>query len=90
MNSHADHTFAKHSKLKPLADKWWDAIQQAGVSRRILGHLQEAQPEHPFSPELQQDMAKIAAETLLPTCSIEQALHISAGQPYTGFNCCRH
>ena len=80
MNSHADRTFAKHSKLKPLADKW-DAIQQAGASRRILEHLQEAQPEHPFST-LQQDMAKIAAETLLPTCSMEQASHISAGQPY--------
>ena len=74
MNSHADHTFAKQSKLKPLADKWWDAIQQAGASQRILEHLQEAQPE--------QDMARIAAETLLPSCSTEQALRISAGQPY--------
>ena len=75
------HSPSKAS-LKPLADKWWDAIQQAGASHRILEHLQEAQPEHPFSTELQQDMARIAAETLLPTCSVEQALHISAGQPY--------
>ena len=62
MSSHADHTFAKRSKLQPLADKWWDAMQQAGVTDRILEHLQ---PQHPFSPELHHYMAKIAAETLL-------------------------
>ena len=81
-NSYADHTFAKQSKLQPLADKWWEAMREAGVPEQVLRHLQDAKPEHPLSAELQEYIAKIAAETLLPTCSTEHALHISTGQPY--------
>ena len=82
MNSNADRAFAKPSKLKALADKWWAAIQQTGAPQSILEHLQEARPEHPFSATLQRTVATIAAETLLPSCNLEQALHIPEGQPY--------
>ena len=82
MQSNADHTFPRRSKLKSLADKWWQALQDSWATDSAMLHLSEAKPGHPFSTELQERMAAIAAEELLPASTCEHATQISPGQPY--------
>ena len=82
VQSSADRIFPQRSKLKSLANKWWQALQDASATASAMLHLSEAKPCHPFSVELQERMAAIAAEELLPASTCEHATHISPGQPY--------
>ena len=82
MNSTADHTFPKSSKLHELAELYWKEIEAQQAADSATLHLQSAQPSHPFGEELQESLARIAASHLLPSTPIDEALHISPGQPH--------
>ena len=82
MNSTADHTFPAQSKLQKLADSWWSAMDTDDLPQRLFAHMRQGNPSHPLSPDAQHQIACIAAKQFLPSSTVDQALHVSEGQPY--------
>ena len=82
MNSTADHTSPAQNKLQLLVDCWWAAMENEDLPRHLLAHLRQGDPDHPLSPQTQHKLASIAAAQFLPASTVDQALHVSDGQPY--------
>ena len=57
-------------------------MENEDLPQRLLAHLQQGDPNHPLLPQIQSKLASIAASQLLPSSTVEQALHVSDGQPY--------
>ena len=82
MHSTADHSIPSTGTLKKLTTLWIQHIHDKGAVETALAHLEDAKPEHPFDEQLQESLATITAQHLLPSLDLQEALRIAPGQPY--------